>query len=183
VKRLTSIGRAFVIGAGISIVAIIALRLFADFVGVPFQVTSEAAFSIPTVASPVLRASWWAPLFVGLLFAAVQFFDEHRKWFEKIYAGMMTRAEWHQLAVVLFHALGGAAAGFVISVFLLTLLVGSHGEFVIPFFLTAFARGNEVSGSSAIVSVAALVGLLVGLLKLRARPVKKRLGKAKGQVF
>jgi len=163
--------KAFLVGF-VSVSLIMLLLQFAGpFLGVQFTLGWNPTFKFQK--SQTLTASWFTPILVGLLFALVEAVHQYKPLFHEKMKKKVVSERVHDLWFIIWHCLWGISIGFVGTALLFALLVGVEGSFSIPFILSAEATKSSVTGSTTLISIGGLAGLVYGIVKLRIMRSKK----------
>ena len=173
-QKVWNIFKAFFTGFIVVSAVLLALQVLAPLFGVELEVGWKATFELEKSSRGVLYASWLAPLTVGLIFAAIQLVDDFESDLSRLYTRKVKSYEAREAVAVLWHGFLGLAVGFVVSMFLLALLSGSVGVYSIPFLLTAEAQGASVEGTTSIMTITTILGIIWGVWKAEHLPKKKK---------
>ena len=106
-------------------------------------------------------------LFVALIFAVVQFFDDYETALHRLFKKLLTSKDTRELTTIAIYGVWGLAIGFVISMFLFAVLLGTAGSYDIPMLFSAESSSAGVVGSTTIVSLTTLLGIVYGIWHTR----------------
>ncbi len=164
-QKLWNMCKAFITGFIVVSVVLLALNLLAPVMGLDYVVGWGETFTLDKGIAPVVHVSWLIPIIIGLLFALVQMTEDFETSLAYMHKKLFKKKSHKRLFSIVWHGVWGFALGFVISMFLLALLVGAHGTYSIPFVLEVSAAGSSVTGTTTIISLFTFVGLGYGVWK------------------
>ncbi len=168
-QKLWNMCKAFITGFIVVSIALLALNLLAPVIGLDYVIGWGETFSLDKGAAPVVHASWLIPIIVGLLFALVQMTDDFETSLAYLHKKWLKTKQHKRLFSIAWHGVWGLALGFVVSMFIMALLVGAEGTYSIPFMLEVSATGATVTGTTTIILAFTLFGLGYGIWKTQEK--------------
>ena len=164
-QKFINLIKAFM--AGFITVAIVLwlMQIIAPLLGFGYHIGWKATFEMSKSTKPIIYASWFAPILVGVIFALFQLVDDFEEALRKRYKKLFTKRDTREALVVLWNGAWGLAIGFVLSMFLLAIIAGTDGSYSIPFLFNATAHGPSVRATTSIMTLFTILSLVWGLWK------------------
>ena len=164
-QKLINIIKAFMAGF-ITVAAVLWLmQIIAPLLGFGYHIGWKATFEMSKSTTPVIHASWFAPILVGIVFALFQLVDDFEGALSKRYKKLFTKKDIREALTVLWNGAWGLAVGFVVSMFLLAIIAGTDRTYAIPYILDATAKNGTVRATTSIMTIFTILGLVWGLWK------------------
>ncbi len=163
-KETKNILKAFLTGFVTISAIMILMQVLSPLLGL--EVGFSTSFTLGKLqAQKVLTLSLFAPIVVGLIFALVQFVEHYQSKLAEFYHRFMKTEEAKEIESVAVHGVYGAVTGFIMISLLLMLLVGVEGSYSIPFLFKASAEESSVTGSTTVISITTVIGMIYGYWK------------------
>ena len=154
------------------------MHIVAPTLGIRYITTFTSTFNLSVPQSGrVLYFSLMTPILVGVLFAIVQFFEDYEGHLSRQYRKVVKTKETEEFIAIVQNTLWGTAIGFFTTMVLFIYLMGKQGTYTIPYIITVTSSEGLVSGSTTIISICTILGLLYGLWQ--AVRISKHKGKGR----
>lgn len=169
-RKIVNLIKAFMAGFITVAVVLWLMQLIAPLIGFGYKIGWKATFEMSKSTFPVIYASWFAPILVGLIFALFQLVDDFEDALRRRYRQLFSKQDTREAVAVLWNGAWGLAIGFVLSMFLLAIIAGTDRTYTIPYLLDATAKGGTVRATTSIMTLFTILGLVWGLWKAEHLP-------------